>query len=182
MIDPLSTWISTFAALPTTADTSWAGNFANWANDRVIDMELSGILNAGLDWTFNKTTFEASLIVLTPTPIAASGIASFASAWETAIVASALSILAGASLGAPSPATTWSVVSSQVIDSSGIAAGKAKILELVSSPPVPDATSSDFPVKFREAFLLLTGSITGLNSVIPPTGPNPLVSPFTSFT
>ncbi len=57
--------------------------------------------------------------------------------------------------------------------------GKAKVQELASSVPVADASNSDFPVKMREAFLLLTGTVTGTNSVIPI--PGPLVAALVSF-
>ena len=52
--------------------------------------------------------------------------------------------------------------------------GVAKIGELVSSPQVGDPLLVDFPVKMRAAFLLLTYTVTGTNSLPVPT---PILDP-----
>ena len=179
MIDPLSIWKSTFANLPQVSDSSWASNFANWVYDRVQSAELSGVMTASDPFDFKKGIFESALLVLPPTPSAAVGILGFATAWETAVVASStLLVTSGDSLGAPSPATTWSVVSSSIVDTPSIAIGKAIILTLATMPPVPTVDLSKFPEIFRNAFLALTGSIVGMNSVVPPV---PLPAPMVPF-
>jgi len=171
-VDALATWQSTFAALPKVADNSWAAPFAQWANDRVTSkMSLPGITGAGLTFTFNKATFESELITLTETADKEAGITAFADAWKTAILVSVAAVAAGSSIGSPSPATTWSSVSSTVITPASITAGRAKIIELKDAPLVGDALESEFPIKFREAFLLLRITTTGLNSVSPTPGP-----------
>ena len=71
------------------------------------------------------------------------------------------------------PNTIFSVVNTTVIDPTSIALGKAKILELVTAPPVSDPQLSQFPTKFREATLLLTITVSGLDST-PPGGGGPL--------
>lgn len=182
MIDSLSIWKTTFQTLPKTEDTSWAGNFADWTDERVSGKaELLFITNPSTTFTFSKSTFQSLLLGLSPTPSAAAGIQGFADAWETAILASTLNIGPGAFVGIDSPATKWSVVSSSLIDPPSILLGKAKILELVSAAPAEDAALSEFPEKFRDAFLALTGSVIGLDSTPIPAGPLPLTSLFTSF-
>jgi len=168
-IDALPIWQSTFAALPKVANNSWAGNFASWVDSRVTNkMGLNGMGGAGLSFTFNKTVFEAQLITLTPTGNALAGITAFADAWETAILASVAVVAAGSYIGSPSPSTTWSVVNTTTIDPPSILAAKNKIKELVSAPPTANALDSEFPIKFREAFLLLTITTSGLDSDSPP--------------
>lgn len=172
-VDALSTWQTTFAALPKTKDTSWAANFATWADDRVTSKltQDSGIQGPGLTFTFNKAIFQTALLLLLPVPDALLGIKGFADAWQTAMASSVAITAVGSSVGAPSPATTWSVVASTTIDPASIVLGHTKILELVNSPKVADALESEFPIKFREAFLLLTISTLGTNSVAPTPGP-----------
>jgi len=175
MIDPESTWISTFASLPPTLDSSWIPNFATWCFNRVQNNELSGLLTASPPLLFEKSVFESELASLTPTLSAVTGITNFATAWENTIVASqVLLVVPGDSVGSPSPATTWSVVSSALVNSGSISAGKAKIMELVSDKGALDVLNAKMPVKLREAFLELKGDVSGLNSVTPT--PQPLVA------
>jgi hypothetical protein len=174
MIDPLATWQTTFANLPKVADTSWAQNFADWADARVTSkMKLNGIGGPNMTFTFNKSLFAAQLIALLPTDDALAGITGFALAWEAAIIASVAATAAGSYIGAPTPSTTWSVVNSTVIDPPSIALGKAKIIELKDAPATDNALDSEFPIKFREAFLLLTVTTDGLDS--DGDGPYPLI-------
>jgi len=179
MIDPEPAWLATFITIPKVSTDIWATNFANWVEPHVVSAELTGVIAASDPFTFNKAVFETALKLLGPESTAIAGIQGFADAWETAILASTLVVSAGDSLGAPSPPTIWSVVAASIIDPPSILLGKAKILELVSSAKVPDASDSDFPKIFRAAFLLLTGTVTGLDSQLPPPagpGPQPLVA------
>jgi len=173
-VDVLDIWKTTLKALPKTADNSWAGNFAAWTDDRTTS-KMDLLIIDQFTFTFAKAIFEGALIGLGPTPSAVIGITAFANAWETAINASTVVVPAGASIGTPSPATTWSAVSSTIILAPSIALAKAKILELVTAPTVADALNSEFPIKFRDAFLLLQIQATGLDSTPPAAGPLPLV-------
>lgn len=184
MIDPLSTWQSTLAALPKVADTSWALNFADWYSNRIVNIQPNQtILNTstGFVFTFSTATFAAQLITLGPTFNQAAGIAGFANAWATAIALTifpaTLNVSAGAFIGTSTPPTLFSAVTAVVLDPASIVAAVAKINELATAPPVSDPTMSQFSEKFRDATLLLTITVTGLNSVPPPPGPNPLVAP-----
>lgn len=176
-VDDLSVWKTELKNLPKVADNSWANNFSGWADDRVtskMDLLVIDIFT----FTFNKSSFESGLISLGPTESASDGITAFADAWETAINASIVVVPVGASIGAPSPMTTWSVVTETIILSASISLAKLKILELISSPPVDDSDNSEFPIKFRDAYLLLQIQVTGLDSQLPPPagpGPQPLI-------
>lgn len=178
-IDPLPTWQSTLAALPKVADNSWAANFAAWYADRLtgITTNPANLVPTGFVFTFNQATFQAQLQTLTPQSTAAAGIQGFANAWETALVASTVVVAPGSFKPPATPPTTFSAIISTTIDTPSIAAGKAKLLELVTAPPVSDPNLSQFPAKFREATLLLTITVVGLDSQPPPSagpGPQPL--------
>jgi len=175
MIDPLATWRSTFKLLPLVVTDVWATNFANWVSDRVTSkMSLPGLQGPGLTFTFDKATFITELEALEDTTDEEEGAINFAEAWETAMLSSIAAVAVGTSIGAPTTFTTWSAISSTVIDAPSLAAGKAKIIELKDAPKVGDADLSDFPPFFRDAFLLLTITTTGVDSDGPP---NPLVDP-----
>lgn len=173
-IDSLSTWKSTFDALAKQSD--WTPDFSTWVDDRVTSkMDLPGIGHASppaFTFTFAKSTFKAALDLLVPVADVTVGITSFSVAWETAVIASVAVVKALSFIGTLTPATQWSSVTSTVIDPASILLGKAKIIELASEDP--DAPSK-FPDKFRDAFLLLTVTTTGLDSTPTPTGPLPLV-------
>lgn len=177
-IDPLPVWQSTLAALPAVGDTSWALNFANWYADRIVAIttDPAALIPVGFTFPFPVALFATQLQAIAPNPSALAGITAFADAWEAAMLATIPSVSSGSAVPPPSPPTIFSVVISTVLDPAGIAAGKAKIIELAASPPVGDALNSQFPVKFREATLLLTITVTGLDSTPTPAGPLPLVA------
>lgn len=178
-IDPLATWQSTLNALPKVGDNSWTTNFSNWYADRIIGITTNpaNLVPVGFLFTFAKPIFQAQLLTLAPTNSALAGITGFANAWAAALTASTVAVAAGSAIPPPSPATIFGTVISTIIDTASIAAGKAKILELVTAPAVGSALLSEFPVKFRDATILLKITVTGLNSVPPPPGPNPLSAP-----
>ena len=172
-VDALSVWKTTLAALPKVADNSWADNFANWYADRIVNITTnpSALVPTGFVFTFAKPVFKSALLALTPTTSALAGITGFANAWESALNATTVVVASGSFIPPSSPHTLFSAVASTIIDPASIAAGKAKIIELVSAPPVADAMNSLFPIKFRDATLLLTITVTGTNSVTPTPGP-----------
>ena len=180
-IDPLSVWKTELANLPKVSDSSWALNFANYYADRLINITTnsSQLVPSGFVFTFSVSTFQSELVSLPPTDDPIAGATSFANAWETALNASTAIVAPGSFIPPTSPMTLFSSIISTVIDPTSIAAGKAKLLELVSAPPVADPQNSLFPVKFREATLLLTITINGLDSQPPPAagpGPQPLTA------
>jgi len=176
MIDALAKWISTYASdVPNVLDSSGPKNVAEWTDDRVPNMELPGIQGTGLTFTFNKGSFQTELEAINTSTLH-DGVVALADAWATAIGGSVADVAVGSSVGAPSPATTWSVVGSTVIDGASVTAGRDKLLELENSPIAGTPEESEFPVKLREAFLLLTITTTGMDSTPPSSGgPFPLV-------
>lgn len=176
-VDPLATWQSTLAALPKVGDNSWAMNFASWYAGRIVGIAPSpaALVPTGFVFTFNTALFASGLQTLPPTASAAAGITAFANAWLAAMDASTAVVAAGTFKPPSTPATLFSVVATTVIDTASKTAAKAKLLELITAPAVGDATMSQFPIKFRDATLLLTITVSGTNSVTPT--PGPLVVP-----
>lgn len=185
-IDPLSTWQDMLAILPKVGDNTWALNFGAYVANRVVTMEpdptqliLAAPVPVGFTFIFEPATFAAQLLSLTPTSDPLSGITSFADAWENTIKGIifpvSLNVLLGAIVPPASPATTFSTITAVSISPESIALGKAKIVELATAPPVSDPKQSLFAVKFREAFLELKITVTGVNSVAPT--PAPLTAP-----
>jgi len=173
-VDPQATWASTLDALPKVADGSWAQNFANWYAGRIsgITTKASVVIPVGFVFTFNAVVFKNNLSALAPTTSASAGINGFADAWVAAMNASIVVAATGTSGAPASPATTFSAIASAVIDPPSVLLAKAKLQELISAPAVDDGLDSEFPVKFRDATLLLTMTLVGTNSVAP--SPSPL--------
>lgn len=175
-IKVLQDWKDSLENLPKVANNSWAANFANWYADMIaaITTDPAALVPTGFVFTFNKPIFEAQLLALTPKDNALAGITGFADAWNAALTASTV-VVAPASFKPPTSTTTlFSLVTTTTIVPASIAAGKAKILELVSAPPVASAQDSQFPIKFRDATLLLKIKVVGKDSQPPPNaGPGP---------
>ncbi len=179
-LESLSVWQSTFKTdIPPTDGPEWPDSFTDWYAARFDSPNLSlpGLTIAAppLPVVFGKAAFKSIFSTLTAGLSQSAAMNIVANAWEAGLLASTVQVKVGDSIGAPSPATTWSSVSSSIFDAPSIALGKAKILELIGSPNVADAKDAQMPVKFREATLLLTVTTTGLNSVTPT--PGPLVDP-----
>lgn len=172
-IDTLGTWQSEWALLPLVIDDSWKQNVADYLAARV-DNKLSLQTYGGVPvtFTFNKAAFLAAIAgVSTGT---GDGVIKIALGFSNAVqIAGSLIVLPGAFIGTNSPATLFSAVASSIITPAGAALGQAKIEELSSAPQVTTALASQFPVKLREAFLLLTADVTGTNSIVPV--PTPLI-------
>lgn len=172
MLDDLTTWKNEWAAIPLVADDSWKQTMGDYLEARTVGMELPGIGGPGFSWTFSTSTFVSGLSGVDANT--GDGVEKIASSFESAILASTLSVAPGSWVGVSTPSTTWSVVSSTIFDAPGLSLGKNKILELTSAAPVEDALDSEFPVKLRDAFLLLTVTTSGLDSTPAPSGPLPL--------
>lgn len=180
-LEALSIWQSTFKTeLPPVKDGSWPDSMTNWYTDRfnTPNLSLPGLV-AVPDPTpavYGSAAFKALFSTLSPGLSQSAAMQIVASAWEAGLLASIVTVSAGSSIGSPSPTTTFSAVTTSVFDPPSIAAGKAKILELVGAANVKDALQAQMPVKFREATLLLTVTTTGLDSTPSGSGgPLPLV-------
>lgn len=176
-IDPLAVWKTTLEDLKPSGNVSWALNFASWIDKRVTGKLVVGAQVSQSKFTFSKSVFAAALQALAPTDDPVAGLKKFADAWEKAILSSTMVVPPGAYFQSASSATKWSTVTASVIDPASIALGRAVILTLAAAPVAATASSSIFPEKFRKAFLLLTVTITGVDSQVPPTGPLPLTLP-----
>jgi hypothetical protein len=171
--DSLKIWQDTLEKLQPSGTVLWATSYAAWVDERVTNkLQVAGGVSQS-KFTFNKAVFILALQVLPPTPEATTGILNFAEAWEKAVLASAVVVPPGSFLGGPGSATTWSAAAA-VIDPPSIAAGKAIIMTLISAATADSIKKSQFPDKFRKAFLALTVSITGTNQK-----GDGLASPFT---
>lgn len=153
------------AQVVVTMDDTWKADIAQYISDHVTSLLVCNGVNlasnpAGV-FTWGKAAFQSALTTGTKE--------NFASAWETAALASTMVVAPLSYIGAtPAPATQWSVVASTIITPDSVAAGKAKILaDLSTIQNVMDAGESTFPVTLRAAFLLLKVTIAGTNSVTP---------------
>lgn len=179
MIDPVSTWKSTMAALVPSADPDAAlTEFAKWVDERVTNkMSVVGVYKSDSTesnvFEFNKAVFEAQLkATCVPTTDVSAAASKFADAWEMAILASTMPIAPGFFASPPppvvNPATQWSDVTSSLINPLSITAAKIILVAgLTSSMPTSDPNNSGFPAAFRNAFMALKVDIVGLNSASP---------------
>ena len=165
-------WQTAWATVPAVKNDSWKANLANKVDSLVTGLlTTNGLFKApgqpALTFTFAKSTFQGALTDNKP--------ATLANAFETAILASTYVVPINSFIGTDTPATKFSAVASCVVDPASVALAKAKFLEIVGLEPVKAANKSQFPVKLRDAFLLLTVTTTGTNSVAPT--PSPLTDP-----
>ena len=174
--DSLQDWIDTYVEdVPNVTDSSGPAKNARWTDARVTGkLDTPGLVGlvsgTGFTFTFNKAVYQSQLSLITGIGTTLD-IQKLATAWETAVLASAAAVLSGTSIGSPpTNVNTWSAAPGTVIDIPSIALGKAKILELVDSPDDVEAEDSEYPVKMREAFLLLTMTTTGPDSTPPGSG------------
>lgn len=176
MLDPASFWISEFANLPITDSNDWPDNIADLIDSLTTNkLEISGI-SPPSTFTFNRNVFKAGIVSLVPNANVVPNANAFALAFANAVAASTMFVAAGSSVGAPTPATTFSAPPVVVILPPTIAAAQAALTSsIIAAVPVADPTMSTVPVAFRDAFLALAASVTGLNSVVPT--PGPLVVP-----
>lgn len=183
-IDSLSVWRQEFANLPKVDNPIWSINFANWYFNRVSAVgaadsqglfpDPADLAPTGWLFTFDIATFISLLTIIPPSLDQVASILLFADAWLAAMQNSPVVVASGTFKPPPSNATTFSTVNNTSLDPPSIIAGKTKLLELQSVPQTDDALQSQFPVIFREATLLLTFTVEGLDST---TNNNPLTVP-----
>jgi len=173
-VDALNTWQTTFAALPLVADNSYAENIAEWYANRIsgIEPNPAQFTPVGFSFTFAESVFATELLNLSPTISSIEAINKLADAWQTAINASTISVSSGSSAPPGGTSNTFSAVTTTTLDASSITAGRTKILDLITATPVSSALDSEFPEVLRDAILLLTFTVVGLDSS--PGTPQPL--------
>lgn len=173
-IDTLADWKTEFANLPSVVDDSWKQNLADYISARVTSKLNLLTYSPQVTFTFNKPAFVAQLASVTPA--LGNGVAQIAAGFVDGCVGG-LVIAPGTAFGAGIPATTFSAVTSSIFDAPSLIAANSKILELESATPVGDINDSVFPEKIRDACLLLTATVIGLDSTPPAAGPLPLTDP-----
>lgn len=179
MLDPVSTWSSTFNDLPKVANTSWALNLANAVSSLTTGkLEILTIKTIPSNFVFGIAAFKSALELLTFVDSAVEGANNFANAWEQGLLGSVMTVLPGASVGLPAtPANTYAPTPATLIDAASIAAAKAGLIATITGI-APAENADAFADAFRTAFLTLTCSTTGMNMVTPPSGPQPLLNLF----
>lgn len=175
MLDPVDAWTAAFASLPLVGDVSWASNLADKVDSLVTGKLQINEISPPSSFTFQKAIFESQLQPILPVlpPV---GAIAFAAAWGAAMQASTMVVGAGASVGAPGPATTFSAPPATLLLPASIASAQAVLAAaIIAAPPVPDAFASTIAASMRTAFTSVLASVTGTNSVTPT--PGPLVLP-----
>lgn len=181
MITPLKTWKDKMTEnLTLESDSTWAGNFAGWVAEQVEQAQLTGITTKVPPFSFDKAAFEQALKGIQPTDTPSVAAQNFANAWATAMATSlTLTVAPSDFQGVSSPATLWSLVTTALIDPDSILAGQNEIKKLAGAATTDTTGFSEIPEIFRAAFLALTGTVTGVNSVQP--APAPLVAAKVAF-
>lgn len=156
-------WKNAYAALPLVSTSAWKTNLADYLGD-LLDGLLVLTTYSQSDFTFGRAAFAAGL---TDT----NGVAGLQTAFNNGVLASTFSIPIGTTFGGGTPAETFSTIGTAVPDAPSIASGQAILATLVNAPQTSDPLQSEFPVKLRNAFLALTYTVTGTNSVSPTPGP-----------
>jgi len=170
MIGDDEVWAEAYALVPLVGDDSWKKNLADYLGNLLDDLlNLQTYVSPGTPpypaFLFDRATFES---LLTGEP--GTGVAGMQAAFAAALLTSTFTIPIGTTFGDAGLAETFSTVGLAVPDPDSIDAGVDIIGELDTAPAVGDALDSDFPVKLRAAFLLLTYTVTGTNSVAPTPG------------
>lgn len=175
MLEPLQTWKQTLKQVSFTDQSIWTSQVARWAATRTtMKMTLSGIVGP-VTFTFNLALFDMLLRTCVTTEKPWLAAVQIAAAWETSIIASPMLVLPGASLGAPTPATTWATAGA-LIDPISIAKSKVRLVKkIATAEAVADGFFSMMAEAFHEGFLGLTYTVAGVNCL---PIPSPLVAPF----
>jgi hypothetical protein len=159
--------------------TTAISNLANWITANTTGqlapnpLALSG---AGIVFTWNPAPFISTLMSASPSD-SPSAVTVVADAWESGINASVLLVPPGTYVGAPTPATIFSVVSSVAILAPTVAAAKAAMTaSLLSAAPTTDINQVQIPSILYTAFTSISYSVSGMNTLPPPSGPTPLAT------
>jgi len=173
-IDSLSVWKSEFTLLPKVIDDSWKQNLADYISDRITSKMNLRTYSPQVGFTFDKASLISALASVTPE--LGNGVEQLATGFVDGVTGG-LTVAPGASFSPGTPTETFSAVTSSLFDTASLSVAENKILELESATPVIDVNDSVFPEKLRDACLLLTATVIGLDSTPPVAGPLPLTDP-----
>lgn len=167
MLEPLGTWKDTFDALPNVATRQGIINFVNWTDARVTNKM---ILNTGImgtiQFTFDKGTYQSILETWTNYRDYRSGRIILANAWAAAVLSSTMSVGSGSYVGAPSPPTTWGPPPSTTVIGGSVSSAQQVLIEQLLALENTSGRSK-IPDVLRQAFLMVTYMVTGINIAIP---------------
>lgn len=190
MIDALDIWLDEFDKLPQdpTGDMS-PTNLANFVDDRVtgkLDTSTAIVKwEPAPSFTWQKSIFESTLRAISKVPSSSPIIPAIkiATGWQSATLASKVTIQPQAKMDPPFPATTGiAATATCIIDPASVALGYALLVAKLSGViPVNTRKESVFPRAIRDAFLLVTVTISGIDTTPPPTGPIPYNYPMTKI-
>ncbi len=176
MIDPKLMWQAAWDSLPLDpTGLLYATNIANLINNRLAGLSIPGITGS-VTFTFGMAAFAAGISNMPLDPTGTVAPATYAAAFSAACSSSVILIASGASVGASTPATTFAAPPVSLFDPASVAAASSVLQVALLNPqlaPVP--LSSIYPRALHTAFTSLMVSATGLNMLVPPAGPLPLI-------
>lgn len=174
-LNALSNWKSSYKNIPQ-SETKEDGvkNVSDWLEKQASLLVLDTSTVSSSSYTWGKDLFKSYLETLSPTE-SKLAVQELANAWEVSVIASLMVVQLGAYSGSATLATTWiapPVVA--ILPTSVVAAKAVMVASLLQLEPVSSFDDVQIPEILRTAFLSLQFSVAGLNSVPPPTGPQPL--------
>lgn len=163
-IATLTEWKDAYALLPLVSDDTWKENLTAFIEDLIVDINLETYATPSFTWA--RAAFKSALV-----GVSGAGVSEMQTGFSNSIAASTWLIPSGTTFGSATPAETFSLPGAAIPDATGVSAGVIKIGELATAEPVGTVEDSLFPEVLRDAFLLLTYTVTGTNSVTPTPGP-----------
>jgi hypothetical protein len=186
--DPLDIWLDEFEKIPQDPTGDLAPkNLADFVDQRVTrKLETSSQVvqwTPAPTFTWQKATFESTLRILCkiPSVLPLTPAIQMATAWKTATLISTFMIQPQAKMNPPAPATTGiAATAGAVIDPASVELAYVYLVaQLGSVVPVSNQKGAVFPRAFRQAFLMVTYTISGIDTTPPPAGPIPFMYPMT---
>ena len=179
---PLSTWRSTFKTMVVpTVGVDGPIKLGMWIASNITNkpaLQNTTVISPSFTCVWDPSPFISLMTGIPPSLSSILYATKLSQAWAASTQASILSVPSGASVGPPTPATTFSAPPIALFNPASVAAGIALILAKVSTAPaVPDSDQSVTVQALYEATKQLTVTITGLNSIPTPAGPLPLIVP-----
>jgi hypothetical protein len=164
-IGTLTQWKDAYALIPLVSTDAWKENLTVYIEDLIVDMNLKTYATPSFTW--GRAAFKSALV-----GAPGAGVSEMQTGFTNSIAASTWLIPSGTTFGGGTLAETFSAPGVAAPDVASVSAGATKIGELESTPPVGTFEDCLFPEILRAAFLLLTYTVTGINSVPPaPFGP-----------
>lgn len=166
MLNDLETWNLNFISLTrnNSNDIKILSNFINKEVSGFLSLDMISLTHT---FTFNKTTFETGLNTLTTYTDAKIPALIIANAWEQAMIISTFEILPGTFiLPAPTPPTLFSLINPSILMIDSLILAKQNLINSLSTLK-SENDSKAFLKCFRDSFLMIKYTVSGLNSIVP---------------